>query len=205
MKESELVIGKRYFSYKNEPYYIVEKSNDCSRIYFPDTGNFQVESNISFRANHIRDFSRKHFFGVGYVSSTKEAPFFYKERKEKSFVRWLSLLERCYGAKKTGALVCDEWHDYSNFKKWYLKNKPLDDAFELDKDLLSKERKIYSPETCCFLPTSINTTLRHVHTPLSDTSPMVIVKLMLLTSRCKNLLSPEAKKALYLMFKNYAN
>lgn len=56
--------------------------------------------------------------------------------------------------------VCKEWEDFENFyewfkdqveKKWYRKGR------HLDKDLLSpKDCKIYSPETCCFLPAKVN-------------------------------------------------
>lgn len=54
--------------------------------------------------------------------------------------------------------VCKEWHNYQNFGKWYDENyKPeyMND-WELDKDILIKGNKIYSPETCVFVPQEIN-------------------------------------------------
>ena len=54
-----------------------------------------------------------------------------------------------------GCYVCSEWLVFSNFEKWFKEN--YKDGYELDKDLLSgKENKVYSPETCCFLPPRIN-------------------------------------------------
>lgn len=54
--------------------------------------------------------------------------------------------------------VCDEWLVYENFRRWYLENYV--EGWSIDKDLLSGMKvKVYSPETCCFLPQIINATL----------------------------------------------
>lgn len=76
-----------------------------------------------------------------------------------------SMMHRCYninnpaykmyGAK--GVTVCDAWHDPNVFTKWYIENYV--DGWALDKDLLSSDNKIYSPETCCLMPSKVNTAL----------------------------------------------
>lgn len=54
--------------------------------------------------------------------------------------------------------VCEEWKCLQNFGTWFESNcKPHMKGFELDKDILVKGNKIYSPETCCFVPHEINT------------------------------------------------
>ena len=58
--------------------------------------------------------------------------------------------------------MCEEWHNYQNFKKWYNENYPsnLDNInFDLDKDLrqIGAKNKVYSPDTVIFLPDYINT------------------------------------------------
>ena len=69
---------------------------------------------------------------------------------------WSGMLKRCYSEKYQtkrptyiGCKVCDEWLTFSNFKAWMetqdWKGK------ELDKDLLVKGNKVYSPETCVFV------------------------------------------------------
>lgn len=91
------------------------------------------------------------------------------ENKIKSYQVWQSILERCYSEKcqnknptYIGAAICDEWLLFSNFKRWFDTNYPdelareLDIRFEIDKDLLSGESKIYSPNTCIFLPKKVN-------------------------------------------------
>lgn len=78
--------------------------------------------------------------------------------------RWSSMLTRCYGndyynrrPTYIGCTVCKEWLTFSNFKKWFDKN--YREGYHLDKDILSQGAKIYSPETCCFIPHDINTLL----------------------------------------------
>lgn len=47
--------------------------------------------------------------------------------------------------------------NYSNFKVWYDQHKVPGMSLDLDKDILFKGNKVYSPETCCFVPHAINT------------------------------------------------
>ena len=77
-----------------------------------------------------------------------------------SYKKWSSMLHRCYDKKdKTyfDCVVCEDWLIYSNFKRWF-KEHYIDD-WDLDKDILVKGNKIYSPDTCCFVPQEINKTL----------------------------------------------
>lgn len=90
------------------------------------------------------------------------------ENKEiQSYTCWCNMLKRCYDAKclekepsYKECSVCDEWLKFSNFKEWFDKN--YIDGYELDKDILFKHNKIYSPETCCFVPQFLNTLLINV-------------------------------------------
>lgn len=78
-----------------------------------------------------------------------------------SYRHWKSMLERCPSEKYSwykDCSVCDEWLYFSNFKKWF--DDPANgyrEGYCLDKDILVKGNKIYSPDTCCFVPRSINT------------------------------------------------
>ena len=77
---------------------------------------------------------------------------------------WNKVLERCYSERYQiknptykNCTISEEWHNFQNFAKWYEEN--YIEGFELDKDILVKGNKIYSPETCCFIPPEINTLL----------------------------------------------
>lgn len=74
---------------------------------------------------------------------------------------WNSMLSRCYSklysdkfSTYEGISVCLEWHNLQTFSEWFHKN--YIEGFELDKDILIKGNKIYSPETCAFVPKEIN-------------------------------------------------
>ena len=101
--------------------------------------------------------------GVGYMGEGK-----YKSRvdgkKTKVYREWQNMLHRCYGVEKNnptyrGCEVCEEWHNFQNFAKWYYENyyEIEGETMCLDKDILFKGNKIYSPQTCIFVPNRINT------------------------------------------------
>ena len=54
--------------------------------------------------------------------------------------------------------VCEEFHNFQNFAEWYYDNyyEVEGERMELDKDILFKHNKIYSPETCIYVPQTIN-------------------------------------------------
>ena len=85
----------------------------------------------------------------------------------RSYSVWKGIIDRIYVAKQktyTDVKIADEWLYYSNFKKWYDENYyEIDEGelIELDKDLLSnKDNKIYSKDTCIFVPTKLNIMFR---------------------------------------------
>lgn len=79
----------------------------------------------------------------------------------KSYTTWDNMLMRCYSSeyqkKKpsyVGCSVCDEWLNFSEFKKWFDENYV--EGWQLDKDLIDIENKMYSPSTCVFVPGWLN-------------------------------------------------
>ena len=80
----------------------------------------------------------------------------------RAYVHWRNMLVRCFDEKYkkesptyTNCSCCDEWLLFSNFKRWYESFNYQD--YHLDKDILVKNNKVYSPETCCLVPPEINT------------------------------------------------
>jgi hypothetical protein len=78
---------------------------------------------------------------------------------------WISLLKRCFDASYNlnhfayrDCTVCNEWLNFQVFAKWYNENyyEINGQRMELDKDILCKGNKVYSPETCVFVPQTIN-------------------------------------------------
>ena len=111
------------------------------------------------------------FYGKGYNEKV-EGEKYYKTTENGKTTRcyntWANMLERCYSAKYQSKkptykdiVVAEEWLNYQVFSKWYENNyyEIENETMCLDKDLLSGDSKIYSPNTCCFLPQSINKVL----------------------------------------------
>ena len=79
---------------------------------------------------------------------------------------WYSMLRRCYSNKVhdkypsyRNCKVCNEWLLFSGFKKWF--DEHYVEGWCLDKDILIKGNKVYSPETCCFVPNELNLIFSH--------------------------------------------
>ena len=56
--------------------------------------------------------------------------------------------------------VCEEWHNFQNFAKWFDENYyECNDGYlmDLDKDILFKGNNVYSPHNCVFVSHRINT------------------------------------------------
>jgi len=111
-----------------------------------------------FKEGSISNPYFKTLYGIGYIGEVVSEP--------KSYRCWNSMITRCYNKKYqkksptyVGCTVCEEWHNYSLFKKWYDKNyyKIDNEKMYLDKDILVKGNKDYNPKTCVFVTNIINT------------------------------------------------
>lgn len=98
------------------------------------------------------------FLGVGRYKSKVGG------KSAKAYITWRNMLERAYSEEyhtKSPAYkdvtVCTEWHNFQNFAQWYNENwKEYMEGWHIDKDILIKGNKVYSPETCCLVPNEIN-------------------------------------------------
>lgn len=84
----------------------------------------------------------------------------FKDGRHCPFYRkWRGMIQRCssmYQEKYPSYIGCsisEEWHTFSKFKSWMEKQDWKGKS--LDKDLLG-DGKLYSKETCLFLPEEIN-------------------------------------------------
>ena len=111
----------------------------------------------NFKKGNIKNPYVERVFGVGVYDKIYE--------DKKIYTRWIGILKRCYSEKELkkcptykDVFICKEWKIYSNFEKWYNENyyEIEGEAMELDKDILIKGNKIYSPDTCIFVPHRIN-------------------------------------------------
>ena len=99
--------------------------------------------------------------GVGYlgegVYNPKDFPLMYDS--------WTNILYRCYSKKfhkkcpsYEKCVIANQWKCFQYFGEWFEQNHNEDimKGWAVDKDILQKGNKIYSPETCAFVPPQIN-------------------------------------------------
>ena len=109
-----------------------------------------------------RAHQRKKVCGIG----TNDASYLTQPKIDKrkvvcpAYRAWTDMLRRAYSAKfhanhkaYSGVAVCEQWHSFSAFRKWWLEHQV--DGWQIDKDLISNSRR-YSPEACTFVPRWLN-------------------------------------------------
>lgn len=79
------------------------------------------------------------------------------------YSRWHKMINRCYSEKPRtreankaydGVTLCDEWLRFTNFKAWMEKQDW--EGKSIDKDILIKGNKVYSPKACVFVSPRLN-------------------------------------------------
>ena len=141
---------------KGQRFSIIERfQGKKARIRFHDTGYEKVINTDTIRNGNIKDCMQPSFCGVGYIGDG-----IYSHGSHKRILEiWARMLNRCYNQNDSnyktygaiGVRVCDEWHNFQEYCKWYETNYP-GPGFDVDKDMLSGDIKIYSPQTCQFIP-----------------------------------------------------
>lgn len=110
--------------------------------------------------------SRCLVLGVGYsdIEFACQIKILDKKLIHPAYEHWRGLLRRCFDpvekSKHTtyeNANVCTDWLKFSKFLSWWEMNYTV--GYSLDKDLLIRGNKYYSPDTCLFIPKSINSFL----------------------------------------------
>ena len=156
----------RLFNTRNYGEIIVVKyvSNTEVNVRFISTGYETTCELGNLLKGKVRDRMAATVFGVGIAGGTCVTE---NGKLERGYALWYSMLERCYSKNATvkyssykGCTVSDEFIYYPYFKLWAEKQIGFgNEGWHLDKDILVKGNKIYSPEACCFVPVEINTLL----------------------------------------------
>ena len=152
-----------------------KSSGDFKILKYNDRANVEIQFlntgyEVVVRLDHIKSGKVKDPYspsvcGVG-ISGTKY-PITIDGVKTKEYVLWKGMLQRCYSdayQKKyptyKGCEVSENFKSYEYFYEWCNKQIGFDvKGFDLDKDLLIKGNKVYSENTCIFIPREINTLL----------------------------------------------
>lgn len=106
-------------------------------------------------------------YGVG-IAGNKYKTVDENSKSTREYMTWYHIIQRCFSSRlkeKQPAYrditCCDEWLLYENFYDWLHSQPNFDKWYSgkrwaVDKDILIKGSKVYSPETCCLIPQNVN-------------------------------------------------
>jgi len=155
-------LNKKFTSNSCGEFIVLEYINTQHiKIKFDEDGTEMFVRSVHIKSGMIKNPNSKNIFNIGYFGYGK-----YNSKLEINGINiwkmWYHMLSRCYDINSqefktrtyVDCSVAPIWHNFQNFAEWCIQN--LKYNFVIDKDILFKGNKIYSPETCCFVPKEIN-------------------------------------------------
>ena len=132
-------------------------------VEFKESGNIISSNYPCFLKGSIKDNYNNFIFGKGYIGIGKYKSTLNGETT-KMFNAWKGISRRSYDSSikenpsYIGCSVIEDWNNFQVFGEWYNHNyyEVDNEEMTLDKDILVKRNKIYSPDTCIFVPKNIN-------------------------------------------------
>lgn len=134
-------------------------------VYFPEYNwTFEHVDYSNFKRGNVKCPYERRYFNAGYLG---EGEYKMSENKKlkQNFNIWYTMLQRCYDPKLQekyptykDCIVEDYLLNFQHMGKWIEENyyEVLGEQMCLDKDILCKGNKIYSRNTCIFVPQRIN-------------------------------------------------
>lgn len=148
----------RIIAYNNANNIVVE---------FQDKHKAKVTTNYkAFILGNVKNPYYPCVFGVGMIGV--KYPSKINGRNTKEYIIWRSMLTRCFDEEyKKRQLTyknvscCDEWLLFENFYEWLHSQPNFDkwsdnDGWTLDKDILIKNNRMYTPMACLLVPKNVN-------------------------------------------------
>lgn len=164
MSKQHEMVGKIFPTNNGGDCIVVEYNGwDNVTVEFLDSHRAKVTTQMTnIRNGQVSNPYAKSVLGVGYLG---EGVYKVEAGGKPSLVyyTWRGMIERGYSKKLhekyptyKDCTVCDEWHNFQVFAEWYTNHESFGLGYELDKDILVKDNKHYSPQTCCLIPAEIN-------------------------------------------------
>ena len=159
-------VGKVFKSKSSGDFKVVKYSDSGHvEIQFLNTGYETVAHLGNIKKGKVKDRYLPSVYSVGILGV--KYPISEGSVNTKEYVLWKNMLERCYSdiyKKKhptyEGCEVSDNFKSYTYFYEWCHKQIGFDNEdWHLDKDLLVKGNKVYSEDSCVFIPKEINLVL----------------------------------------------
>lgn len=148
-------------------YFVVEYRNKHDiHVCFLDTGYETSVTLAQMRCGSLRDRWLPTIYGVGIIG---DEVCYVNNKASYDYVVWKDMLDRVYSKKNhahtrySKCSISENFKMFPFFREWCKNQKGFGvfdencKPFSLDKDLLSdKDAKIYSEDTCVFIPNAVN-------------------------------------------------
>ena len=169
-------IGKKNVNYQGYEMTIIQ---------YIDAGHITIEFNDTLRTQKQTEWHRfingkvknpnaPTVCGIGITGNI--IPVMENGEKIKEYQIWCGIIQRCYKNNSNNrnksyqnCTIAKEWLYFPNFYTWITSQPNYDKwknntGWHIDKDIIQKGNKEYSPEKCCLVPHYINTIFKSTKT-----------------------------------------
>lgn len=176
-RPSRIKIGDTFKTNEGCEFVILDKSmfDNYWTIQFLDKHkHIRVAEPTPILKGQIKNPFHPSVYGIGYngFNDLKEEQFTAthvvngKRVFTQEYEAWRGMFKRSYCSKThtrqptyIGCSVDERWHNFQVFAEWYVNQPGYTERWDIDKDLLIKNNKVYSEESCLLLPRPINALL----------------------------------------------
>ena len=158
MNKPTIKVGDTKINNQGVPMTVIEYVNSNNMTIKFEDGLIRKCTDCNYKRGQVLNYNIPTIYNKGYLGAKESTDVI----KSKVYNVWKNMLRRCYGNEYKfrtykDVEVCEEWYNFQNFKKWYYNNIwDCDEKMCLDKDIIKKNNKIYSPQTCIIVPNTIN-------------------------------------------------
>ena len=137
-----------------------KNQKDITIQYIDKHSHVAVVQAANLKSGSLRNPYHKAVRGVGFVG-VGDYNAYNGKIITPEYRAWIGMFNRCYSKgldnpTYKGCKVAPEWHNFQVFAEWYTNHEFYGLGYHLDKDLLVKGNRVYSPSTCDMLPVEIN-------------------------------------------------
>lgn len=164
MKTTSVKTGDIYPTNKGGPCKVLEYINYKKvLIQFLDKhGHTMFTGMDALKTGNVKNPYTPNVYGVGYFGHGKFKGKI-NNKPTYTYSTWQAMIRRCYNGKSLEkyatykrCTVIEEWHNYQTFAQWLTALSNYSENMQLDKDILCKGNKVYSPTCCALVPLQIN-------------------------------------------------
>ena len=171
--KGDYAYGTTFKSQVGDYYFIIDvKSSKEVTVMFYD-GYYTTTQMSNVRRGNVRNpfsvYGRFHGFGV------TDVPAVVNGKRNKYARMWEAMISRVFSGKDkaySDVAISKDWELLSTFlndvKDFVGYDKVIYEGWVLDKDILSNGRKIYSKDSCCFVPPKLNSFMVSYNKPKGD-------------------------------------